>query len=60
VETSTQVESSRDGRKHTRVVNRLLHDAQDNVGEPTSQHKERGSPKRYTRCMALMSGCVVT
>lgn len=36
VETSTQVESSRDGRKHTREVDRLFLDARENVGEPTS------------------------
>jgi len=36
VETSTQAESSRDGRKRTREADKLLHDARENVGEPTS------------------------
>lgn len=30
-DTSTQVESSREGRKHTREADRLLDDAQENV-----------------------------
>jgi len=37
VETSTQAESSRDGRKCTREANRLLEDARENVGAPYSQ-----------------------
>ena len=48
VETSTQAESSREGRKHTRVVDRLLDDARESVGAPSSQHIKRRSPKRYT------------
>jgi len=36
VKTSTQVESSRDGRKHMREADMLLHDAWDNVGAPSS------------------------
>jgi len=36
VEKSTQVESSRDGRKCTRDANKLLHDAREIVGAPTS------------------------
>ena len=36
VETPTQVEKSRDGRKHNREVDILLQDARENVGAPTS------------------------
>ena len=39
METSTQAESSRDGWKHTREVDRLLSDARENVGEPSSQYR---------------------
>ena len=39
VETSTQAESSRDGQKRTREADRLLEDARENVGAPSSQHK---------------------
>jgi len=39
VETSTQAESSRDGWKRTREADRLLDDAREHVGEPSSQHK---------------------
>jgi hypothetical protein len=60
VETSTQAESSREGRKHTREADRLLDDARENVGAPTSQRRQRRSPERYTGYMALMGECVVT
>jgi len=36
VETSTQAESSRDGRNCTREADRLLEDARENVGAPYS------------------------
>lgn len=36
VETSTQAESSREGRKHTKEVDKLLDNARENVGAPTS------------------------
>jgi len=36
VETSTQEDSSRDGRKCTREVDKLLEDAKENVGAPSS------------------------
>jgi len=39
VETSTQAESSREGRKRTREVDRLLDYAWKNVEAPTSQRK---------------------
>jgi len=60
VETSTQEVSSKDGRKNTKEADRLLHDTRENVGAPTSQRKQRRSSDRYTRYMALMSGCVDT
>ena len=39
VDTSTQAYSSRDGRKHTKEADRLLLDARENVGAPTSYQK---------------------
>jgi len=47
VETSTQVEMSK--------ANKLLHDARDNVGAPTSKFRQRRSQDWYTDYMALMS-----
>ena len=38
---------------------KLLDDAWENVGAPSSQHRQRRSPERYTRYMALMDACVV-
>eukprot|EP00253_Pinus_taeda_P013598 PITA_13598 len=58
VETPTHAESSRDGRKHMREADRLLHDARENVGAPTSQCKQRRSPERYTGYMDFMSGSI--
>eukprot|EP00253_Pinus_taeda_P027560 PITA_27560 len=60
VETSTQVESSRDGWKRTREADKLLEDARENVGAPSSQCRMRRSPERYTRYMALAGECVET
>jgi len=60
VEASTQAESSIDGWKCTREADRLLKDARDNVGEPSSQHRQRSSPERYTRYMALTGEYVGT
>jgi len=54
METSTQIESSREGRKCTREANKYLDDAWENVGALTSQHRQRRSPKWYTRYMDLM------
>jgi len=48
------VETSRDGRNHTREVDRLMHDARENVGAPTSHHRQRRSLDQYTSYMALM------
>lgn len=36
VETSTHVDTSRDGQKHSREVDRLMLDAWENVGQPSS------------------------
>ena len=47
--------STRDGRKHTKKDDRLLLDARENVGAPTSQQRQKISPKRYTGYMDLMS-----
>jgi hypothetical protein len=58
VEAPTHAETSRDGRKHTREADRLMHDARENVGAPTSQRRQRRSPDRYTGYMALMSESV--
>eukprot|EP00253_Pinus_taeda_P024502 PITA_24502 len=60
VETSTQVESSRDGRKCAREDDRLLEDVRENVGAPSSQCRQRESPERYTRYVALVRECVET
>ena len=35
-------------------------DVRENVGEPSSQHRQRRSPKRYTGYMALVGECVET
>ena len=39
VVTSTQEESSRDGWKSTREADRLLEDARENMGAPSSQRR---------------------
>jgi len=54
VETSTQPKSSRDGWKCTREADRLLEDARENVGEPSSQCRQRRSYERYNGYMALL------
>ena len=59
VETSTQAESSREGRKRTREADELLGDARGNVGAPSSQCRQRRSLEGYTGYMALMGACVV-
>eukprot|EP00253_Pinus_taeda_P035537 PITA_35537 len=60
VETSNQAESSRDGQKHTREADRLLKVVRENVGAPSSQRRQRRSPKRYIGYMALAGECVET
>ena len=39
-------------------ANKLMHDARENVGAPTSQHKQRRSLDRYIGYMSLMSESV--
>ena len=39
VETSTHAETSRDGRKRSREIDRLMLDVQENVGQPSSQRR---------------------
>ena len=60
MDTSTQVESSREVRKCTREADIFLDDAPKNVVAPSSQHRQKRSRERYTRYMALMGACVVT
>ena len=60
VETSTQAESSRDGWKHSREDERLLMYARENVGDPSSQGRQRGSPEQLTSYMDLVWECVET
>ena len=61
VEESTHAEPNiRQGMKRTTEAERLKVDAAQNVGVPTSQHRQRQSPNRYTGYMALMSKCIVT
>ena len=47
-------------RKRTTEAKRLKLDAAQNVGVPTSQCRQRQSPDRFTRYMALMSKCIMT
>ena len=60
METSTHAETSRDGRKRSREADRLMLDAWENVGHPSSQCRQRRSPERYTGYMALVGECVDT
>ena len=48
------------GRRCTMEANRLRLDEAENVGAPTSLHRQRQSPDRFTRYMDLMSKCIVT
>lgn len=58
MEAPTHAEISIDGRKHTKESDKLLHDARENVGAPTSQRRQRRSPYQYTGYMALLSELV--
>ena len=61
VEEATHAEPSiKNGINHTTEANRLRLDATQNVGAPTSQHRQRQSLDRFTGYMALMSKCIVT
>ena len=43
MEATTPVDTSRDGRKHTREIDKLMHDTRENVGAPTPQCRQRRS-----------------
>jgi hypothetical protein len=61
VEEATHAKPSiRNGRKRTTEADRLRLDVAQNVGAPTSQHKQRQSPGRFTGYMALMGKFIVT
>ena len=60
VEEPTHAKTSRDGRKCTIETDKLLHDARENVGAPTSERRNRESLDRYTRYMALTRDSVET
>jgi hypothetical protein len=61
VEKTTQAEPSiRNGKKRTTESDRLRLDVAQNVGAPTSQRRQRQSPNRFARYMALIRKCIVT
>jgi len=60
VETSTHAESSKYGQKFSREADNLMLDVRENVGQPSSQRRQRRSPERYTGYMALVGECVET
>eukprot|EP00253_Pinus_taeda_P027145 PITA_27145 len=60
VDTTTPGVSSRDEWKHSQEANILMLYARENVGQPSSQRRQRRSPKRYTIYMALVGECVAT
>ena len=60
METSIQAEPSREGRKRTRELERLVQDARENVGDRSSQRMQRRSPDQYTGYMDLMTDLVET
>ena len=59
-ETTHANPSTRNDRKHTKEADRLMLDATEHVGAPTSQRRQRRTPNRYTGYMALMSKFIVT
>lgn len=60
METTTTGEPSRDGWKCSREADRLMQDARENVGKPSSQCRHRRCPERYTGYMALVGECVAS
>ena len=61
VEESIHAEPNiKQGRKRTTEAERLKLDVAQNVGVPTSQHRQRQSPDLYNGYMALMSKCIMT
>ena len=49
VDTLTQAEPSREGRKRTKEADRLVQDARENVGAPSNLCRKRRSLERYTK-----------
>ena len=60
METFTQAESSREGRKRTREAERLVQDVRENLGAPSNQRRQIRSPDWYTGYMAFMTKLVET
>jgi hypothetical protein len=61
VEEATHANPSiRNGIKYTMEGDRLRLDVAQNVGAPTSQHRQRQSHDQFTRYVALMRKCIVT
>eukprot|EP00253_Pinus_taeda_P003665 PITA_03665 len=60
VEETTHAAPTIRGQKHTTEAEQLAQDAENVVGPPTAQCRQRQSPDRYTRYMALVRKCVVT
>src|SRR5699024_4707251 len=60
VEETTHATLTIRGRKRTTKAQRLARDAEKVVGPPTTEHRQRQSPDRYTRYMALVSKCFMT
>lgn len=60
VEVATQAEPSREGRKRTREVERLMHYVMENMGDPSNLCKKRRSLDWHTGYMALMIELVET
>lgn len=60
MEIATRSEPSREGKKRTREVERLMQDARENLGPPSNQCRQRSSPYRYSGYMALMTKLVET
>ena len=60
MEVSTHAELNiRTGRRHTTEAERLKLDVAQNLGVPTSQHRQRQFLDRFTGYMALMRKCIV-
>ena len=61
MEENTNAEKTiRNGRRRTIEVDRLRLDVEENVGAPTSHHRQRQSPDQFIGYMALMRKCIVT
>lgn len=60
METTTQVEPSKERRKRTRESNRLVWDARGDVGNPPNLCQQTRSPERYIGYMSLMAKLIGT